>query len=195
MKGSTSLRAFAPLLLLAVLAVGTIGGAMALWWERLTINTTVETGTLDASLSVEGFGDNEVALAQQAGEPNPEAKNVSDISCVLSDDMNSITVTITNAYPGITYYCDINLENTGTIPFKVHGINYTGDLWNYTTIDSGLVNGTIYEGLQMHSGDVVHDRLSITLTNDAAEGSTYTGQLTIGVEQWNEYPTDIPASP
>ncbi|MCE4625635.1 MAG: hypothetical protein F7C35_07230 [Desulfurococcales archaeon] len=186
-------RAIAPVLLIAILALSFIGGAMALWWERLTINVNVETGELDASLSVEGYWDNETAIAAAMGEDNPEVKNVSDIFCTLSDDGNTINITITNAYPGITYFCAINLENTGTIPFKVYSVNLTGNITDVMTSDSGLVNGTIYEGLQMHPGDVVYDTLAITLTNDAQENAVYTGTLSIVVEQWNEYPTAPPS--
>ena len=188
-----NVRAVAPIFMLAVLALGMIGGAAALWWERLNVNVNVHTGELDAALSVEGSGDNEVQLAQQAGEQNPEVKNVSDVQCTLSEDGNSVIMTITNAYPGITYYCDINLENTGTIPFKVYSVSLTGNVTSVMTSDSGLVNGTIVEGLQLHPGDSVVDRLSITLTNDAQENHQYTGILNIVVEQWNEYPTAPPS--
>jgi len=185
--------AVAPILMLAVIAAGLVGGAMALWWESLTVDVTVHTGELDASLSVEGAWDNETAIAAQQGEPVPEVKNVSNVSCVLSEDGNSITVTVENAYPGITYFCALNLENTGTIPFKVYSIELTGNITSVMTNTSGLVNGTIYEGLQMHPGDTVYDTLAITLTNSAEENHTYTGTLTIVVEQWNEYPTAPPS--
>ncbi len=188
-----SRKAIVPLLLLAVLAVSMFSGAMALWWERLNMNVNVETGELDATLSVEGFGDNEEILAAQMGEPDPTVKNVSDINCYLSDDGNTIYIDITNAYPGITYYCNINLENTGTIPFKVYSIDVSGNLTDVMTSDSGFVNGTIYEGLQMHPGDVVYDTIQITLTNDAAENAHYTASYSIVVEQWNEYPTAPPS--
>ncbi|MCE4605799.1 MAG: hypothetical protein F7B59_00500 [Desulfurococcales archaeon] len=180
--------AIVPLLLLAVLAVGMFGGAMALWWERLNVDVTVNTGTLDAQLSVEGSGDNEIQFAQEAGEMNASVKDVSNITCTLAEDGNSIDIIVQNAYPGITYYCNINLENTGTIPFKVYGTpELTGNITSVMTSDSGLANGTIYDGLQMHPGDVVYDTLLITLTNDAMENSVYTGHMNITVEQWNEY--------
>ncbi len=181
-----------PLMLIAVLAMGMVGGALALWWESLTVDVTVHTGTLDASLSVESFGDNETDIAAGMGEDNPEVKNVSNIYCDLSEDGNSITITIENAYPGITYYCNINLENTGTIPFKVYSVSLTGNITDVMTSDSGLVGDGIYEGLQLHPGDTAYDTIKITLTNDAEEGHTYTGVLEIVVEQWNEYPTAPP---
>ncbi len=182
--------AIVPLLLLAVLAVGMFGGAMALWWERLNVDVTVNTGTLDAQLSVEDFGDNEIPLAQAAGETNASVKDVSNITCTLSTDGNSIDIVVENAYPSITYYCNINLENTGTIPFKVYRTpTIEGNITSVMTSDSGLVNGTIYDGLQMHPGDVVYDTLVIHLTNSAMENTVYTGHMNITVEQWNEYGT------
>ncbi|MCE4614348.1 MAG: hypothetical protein F7B60_02290 [Desulfurococcales archaeon] len=186
--------AIVPLLLLAVLAVGMFGGAMALWWERLNVDVTVNTGSLDAQLSVEGSGDNEIALAQAAGEDDPTVKNVSYITCTLAEDGNSIDIVVENAYPSITYYCDINLENTGTIPFKVYGTpTIEGNITSVLANDSGLVNGTIYDGLQMHPGDIVYDTIVIHLTNDALENSVYTGHMNITVEQWNEYPATPPS--
>jgi len=186
--------AIVPLLLLAVLAVGMFGGAMALWWERLNVDVTVNTGTLDAQLSVEDFGDNEIALAQAAGENDPSVKDVSNITCTLSEDGNSIDIVVQNAYPSITYYCDINLENTGTIPFKVYGTpTIEGNITSVLTNDSGIQNGTIVDGLQMHPGDIVYDTIVIHLTNDAMENAVYTGHMNITVEQWNEYPTAPPS--
>ena len=194
MNTNKKLGAAVPLLLLAVLAVGMFGGAMALWWERLNVNVNVNTGTLDAQLSVEGSGDNEEALAVQAGEPDPTVKDVSNITCTLADDANSIDIVVNNAYPGVTYYCNINLENTGTIPFKVYGTpTLEGNITTVMTSDSGFQNGTIVNGLQMHPGDAVYDTLAITLTNSAQENSVYTGHLNITVEQWNEFPTAPPS--
>lgn len=174
------------LALTAVLAL--VGAAAALWWESLYVDVTVNTGTLDAQLSVHGSGDNEIALAEAMNESHPEVKDVSNISCTLSDDGKSIDIVVENAYPGITYYCDVDLTNTGTIPFKVYSVSYEGNLTSVAS-EFGFANGTIAEGVQLEPGDSVVDRLVITLSNDAAEGSVYTGHVTITVEQWNEYPT------
>jgi hypothetical protein len=196
MKITSGIGTVAPILLLALLAVGTLGGVMALWWERLTTDVTVETGTLDASLSIHGMGDNEEDIAADMGEPDPTVKDVSNITCTLSEDGKSIEVVIQNAYPSITYWCIVDLTNTGTIPFKIYNVSFSGNLTDVADIfeflpgDDGQVD--IQEGTQIHPGDQVVDVLTIHLTNDAAEDSTYTGSVVIEVEQWNEYPTPLP---
>lgn len=171
--------------LAAILALA--GAAMALWWESLLIDVTVETGTLDAQLSVHNFGDNELEIAEDMGESDPTVKDVSSISCTLSDDGKTIVILVENAYPSITYFCDIDLKNTGTIPFKVYSIEFSGNLTDVA--DFYFSDGVIVEGLQVEPGDEEVDKLIIHLTNDAMEDSVYVGEVTIVVEQWNEYPT------
>ncbi len=177
--------------LAAVLALA--GAAMALWWESLIIDVTVETGTLDAQLSVHNYGDNEIELATQMNESNPEVKDVSNITCTLSEDGKSIMVYVNNAYPSITYFCEIDLKNTGTIPFKIYSVSFSGNLtdvaeeFEFQPGDDGVID--IANGTQLEPGDEVVDILVIHLSNDAMEDSTYVGQVSIVVEQWNEYPT------
>ena len=178
-----------PAVFLALAAVLTLAGAAAaLWWESLYVDVTVNSGTLDTQLSVHGSGDNEIQLAHDMGEPHPEVKDVSNITCTLGDDGKSIDVVIQNAYPGITYYCDIDLSNTGTIPFKVYSIKFSGNLTDVAEY-FGFTNDTIVEGLQLEPGHMALDRLEVTLSNHAHEGAVYTGHVEIVVEQWNEYPT------
>ncbi len=181
-----------PVVFLALIAVlGITAGALALWWESLTIDVTVNTGYLEAQLSVHGFGDNETEIAEEMGEPDPSVKNVSSINCTLSDDNKTVTIVINNAYPSISYWCEIDLKNTGTIPFKVYNITFEGNLTEVAD-KFEFTDGTIYAGLQLEPDDEVIDKLVIHLTNNAEENVTYTGKVTIIVEQWNEYPTPPP---
>ncbi|BAN90977.1 hypothetical protein [Aeropyrum camini] len=181
-------------LMLALLAAAGLGGVFALWDELLTIDVTVETGELDAALSVEGMGDNEEDIATSMGEPDPTVKDVSSISCVLSEDGKSIDVTITNAYPSITYWCELNLENTGTIPLKVQSIEFTTDEISPVAEEFGFYDDldlnppdTFVVGTQLEPGDVGYDFLVIHLSNDADENSTYNATIEIQVVQWNEF--------
>ena len=190
MKGKISTNI--PVVFLALIAVlGLTAGALALWWESLTIDVTVNTGYLDAQLSVHGFGDNEIPLAKEMGEPDPTVKNVSWINCTLTDDNKTVEIVVHNAYPSITYFCEIDLKNTGTIPFKVFNVTFEGNLTDVAE-EFGFSLGEIYPGLQLEPGDEVVDKLVIHLNNTAEENTTYTGKVTIIVEQWNEYPTEPP---
>ncbi|GBF09371.1 hypothetical protein apy_10960 [Aeropyrum pernix] len=172
-------------LMLALLAAAGLGGVFALWDEELTIDVTVETGELDAALSVHEMGDNE-----------PDEKNVSSISCEL-DDAHSITVTITNAYPSITYWCEINLENTGTIPLRVQSIEFSDDTISPVALQFGFYDDldlnppdTFVVGTQLEPGEVGYDYLVVHLSNDADENETYSATITIQVVQWNEFNTE-----
>ncbi|MEB3788018.1 MAG: hypothetical protein GSR78_04590 [Desulfurococcales archaeon] len=195
---SRGIGSVTPLLMLTLLAVGMLGGALALWWERLTVDIYVETGELDAQLSVHDMGDNEIDIATDMGEPDPTVKDVSDITCTLSDDGKTVFVTVQNAYPSITYYCVLDLTNTGTIPLKIYDVSFSGNLTDvaadfyfdpYTDGQVDFQNGT-----QIHPGESVLDMLIIHLSNDAQENSVYTATIDIVVEQWNEWPTPPPSS-
>lgn len=182
------------LLLLALLAAAGLGGVFALWQEILTIDVTVETGELDAVLSVDDMGDTEIETAQAMGEPDPAVKDVSSIMCTLSDDGKSITVTIDNAYPSIFYWCLLNLENTGTIPFKVQSIEFMNDTISPVAEHFGFFDDldlsdpdTFVVGAQLEPGDVGYDYLIVHLSNDAEENQTYSATIEIQVVQWNEF--------
>ncbi|MEM4983308.1 MAG: hypothetical protein QXF66_00005, partial [Candidatus Hadarchaeales archaeon] len=87
-----------------IVALAMTGVAFAHWTDTLYINGTVNTGTFDAELSV-----------GQGYDSEPECKNVSSITGSLSEDKNTITVTITNAYPCIDYYLPIDLHCVGSV--------------------------------------------------------------------------------
>ncbi|MCE4603590.1 MAG: hypothetical protein F7B20_01320 [Aeropyrum sp.] len=182
------------ILLLALLAAAGVGGVFALWDEILTVDVFVETGELEASLSVESMGDNEIDQAIEMGEPDPTVKDVSSILCELSEDGNTVFVTVTNAYPSITYWCELDLTNNGTIPFKVQSINFMNDTISPVAEEFGFYDDlnlnppdTFVVGAQIEPGQSGYDYLVIHLSNDAQENSTYTATIEIQVVQWNEF--------
>ncbi len=183
----------AALLLLSLLAVAGVGGVFALWSETLTVDITVETGELDAMLSVLGSGDDEIDQAAAMGEPDPTVKDVSSIQCNVVDQY-TIEVTITNAYPSITYWCEISLTNTGTIPFKIQDIQFSGNLLDVASVfgffddNMGTTDpSAFFVGSQLEQGQSDSDYLVIHLSNAANEGATYSATITILVVQWNEF--------
>jgi hypothetical protein len=121
-------------------------------------------------------------------------KDVSDIRCTMSDDQQGIpnqilNVEITNAYPSIDYYCDIDIHGTGSVPVHISDV----------TLDDGtgqppLPAGTTLEleacrfvpnggqppggtlpsplGAQLHASDRVYCTLHVHLPN-AAQQDTY----------------------
>lgn len=159
-----------------MISLALTGVAFAHWTETLYINGTVNTGTFDAELSVgEGY------------DTEPEEKDVSSISGELSEDKNTITVTITNAYPCINYYLPIDLHCVGSVPLIIQEIYIDrGNLPEDTTLE--IIPGAdqpLQEGVQLHYCNSAYGTLHVHLDEDAAENTTYTFSITIIVVQWN----------
>jgi hypothetical protein len=142
------MRKIGLLLLVLVLAMGALGVAYAHWNGELVINGTVNTGTFGAELTQnntviwqpiddEPFED---------GQPNLNLIPCGSIyetlgwidslktqdnayaECVLSDEkvddysgdaMDTITITVTDAYPCYEVWCPIDVHCIGTVPIHV----------------------------------------------------------------------------
>jgi len=154
-----------------VLALGVLGVGYGLWDKTVYIDGTVNTGEVNAIMSVGECYDDEI----------PE-KDYSSISCELAADPQILLVTITDAYPCITYTCEFDITNTGTVPVKINAITMNGNV-------PGEVGVTeIAVGDQIDPQDSAYGALTVHLSNDAEEKSTYTFKVAIWLVQWNEYP-------
>jgi hypothetical protein len=162
------------LALALVLALGSLGIGFALWSETLYIEGTVNTGTLDAEWSFDGYGDSEIAEK--------------DYSYMWYDiDGNYLYVYIVNAYPCIDYWANFDVTNTGTIPFHVCDIvcetcGFPGTV-EISAIENPSRPSTPY---QVHSGESAYGTITVHLTNDAVENSTYYFSCYLPVVQYNE---------
>jgi hypothetical protein len=165
--------------MLLVLALVTLGVGYGLWSETLKINGVVGTGEVDAGWSVEAFGDDEPAL-----------KDYSSIICYTEPkeepgvSPHKLWVVITNAYPSITYYCDFDIHNDGTIPLHIGPF-----VINRGTLPP-LTNLTItdLESTQLEPCEEALGRITVHLKNDAEENKEYTFEVSVDVVQWNEAP-------
>jgi len=164
------------LFLVFVMALAGTSASYALWFEDLTIDGTVNTGNVDVEWSFDGCGDNEAA-----------GKDVSDITANI--DGNTMTVTITNAYPCITYWVHFDIHCVGSIPvhFTPFVITSPGmDLsWITITPDTGYES---IESTQLHTSEHWWGKLEIHLDNTAIELTTYTFTVTLMAHQYNEAP-------
>lgn len=163
-------------LILAVLLVSLLlaGFGIARWYETLTISGTVNTGTVDAELSVGDCWDSE-----------PDEKDLSSIECTLTADNKTLLVTINNAYPCIDYYCDFDIHNTGSIPIKVwEMVINRGNLPTSATVE---ITGPELP-YQLEPGNMAYWTLHVHLDNDAEEDMDYTFSVSIDAGQWNEPP-------
>lgn len=178
------------LFLVALMGLTGVSAGYALWFDDLTINGTVNTGTFNVDWSV--------------GTPYAEndAKEISSISAIIDPATPKImTITITNAYPCVDYFIPIDLHSTGTVPahFTEFDIDTCAD-WptnepggsltpNVIEIQDANHNVAVMTGdtpVQLHEGGTWNGFIHIHFDNNAQEGHTYTFEIQIRAHQYNE---------
>ena len=168
-----------------VLALGALGVGAALWMGVLFIHGEVNTGNVDAVWSIEGVHDD-------------EAKDFSSIEAVLIDPW-FMQITITNAYPSVTYTVDWNIECTGSVPihFEVPMIMwelppplpeeppplFPGEI-TFTNVDGTPIDWSV----QLHPGETIFGKLTVHLNNDAKQNFMYMFDIILPFGQYNEFP-------
>lgn len=154
--------------LVLVVAIGLMGVGYALWSDVLYLDTTVHTGSIGLEWSQGVPYDNEA----------PE-KDVSYATCSIVG--NTLTITVTNAYPCITYTIPIDLHVTGTVPVHTR--------WDYVggNMDLSWITMPNWGGMQLHPGDdpLIGD-VVIHLDNTAVQSTTYTADYELTYWQYNE---------
>ena len=100
------------LTMVAIMSLGLLGVGYALWSETLHINGTVSTGNVGVELS------GPVIIEWGPGEALKPT--IANCAGVLSADGNSITVTVTNAYPSYECYVIFDVHGVGNVPAHVH---------------------------------------------------------------------------
>ena len=156
-----------------ILALAVVGVGYAGWFATLVVNGTVNTGSLDASIVEMGGYDTE-----------PTEKNVSGITCEVIDGV--LIVTVTNAYPSITYTNEFVVTNTGTIPLHIYDVilgSVPADVDITVEVD-GMSGGYV----QLHTGESASGRVTVHLQQTAAENDTICFSATIECCNWNEIP-------
>ncbi len=195
---------------LTVIAVAllltTVAISFALWADVLKIHVEVNTGDVDVqfgSYSVKeyvGFPDGKGGWNFVPEGSDPEAKDVGQCKVTLKEIENEestslgtpagnndldLVITITNGYPG--YKCEVTFEvvNSGSVP--VRGPTYVDPPSPYTD-GRILVEHDISTAacVQLHPGDKQTFTVSITVLQGAEEQTTYTVQIHLRYDQWNE---------
>ena len=179
MKMKTKMIGIFAVLMIALMLVGV---SYALWDKHITINGTVNTGTLDAIFD----GPYPWSATYDGGTPVPPAK-LTGITVTVDTAPHAaetLVVIIDGLYPCITIHIDYNIRNTGTTPWIVNDIS----------VDTSSFPGTVtvtppsLVGTQVDAGGSIPADLEVHITNAAAQSSTYHFTVTIHVVQWNEYP-------
>lgn len=159
-----------------LLAFALMGAAFAAWSDTLTANGTVNTGELDATISVTDTTENE----------SSDGPDVASVNAIATEDGKGLNITLSNAYPGYSATVNFKVKNTGTIPVKVSKLTLTPGTGNpdgevtYTVNFPGTGGGTLAPDGEL-SGTI-----TFTVGEGADENGTYNFSGTISVTQFNK---------
>jgi hypothetical protein len=202
------------LCLALVLVLGSLGFAYAKWSDTVTISKTITTddvsviwgtysdfdpcgsGSLDYNLDLDKLYPVDPELTPPIVTWVRVDKDVGCIE-VTGVGTDSVTITVTCAYP--LYYGDIevDLQNTGSVPVKIQSITGTTNGWNIASDawfeDPADCDGPIWVdlvdgvGTQIDPGDKTAASVEFVVQQCAEQGQTYTFTITWSVVNWNEY--------
>jgi predicted ribosomally synthesized peptide with SipW-like signal peptide len=199
----------------ALLLLAVISGALAMWYDTLKINATIETGYVDIEFS----GTPSVDEGMEYGKPWVASCSAQLVE-VQDEDPNNpagnndldLKIVISNAYP--CYHCKVSnvlVKNTGSVPVKLDTTVYI--IYGSTEIECSAYedqatgetkyacdtdgNGkadivvwgcfTSLDGKQIEPGGTQSFTVDIHVEQDAEQKSTYTVEIIIRGIQWNEY--------
>jgi len=171
-------KATTTLLVTLVMALVVMGIAYAKWDKELFIQGTVNTGTLDVVFA-------NVECSDLGIDPGYD-KDVGSCSVCLSDEDETMTVTINNAYPCYSCTIDFDLVNVGTIPVIIESVTIDNPNSNELTVTMTPSPDDLL-GVQIDPDGSVHVSLYVHVEQPAEQGSSYSFTITIVVVQWNEY--------
>ena len=164
MRKITSL--FAVLIVAMLLA----GVSYAMWDKTLYINGEVNTGDLCMEIL-------SVASDDTGIDPGKD-KNVASTSVAWTEQ--TVTITITNAYPCYYTYVHLTVHNCGTIPVKLQSITVSAP-------PELTVTGSNSIGEQIEPCENRDNTIYIHVEQSAGELTTYTFTVEYYYVQWNEY--------
>ena len=151
------------LALAAVVATAVMGAAHAMWFEDLSFNTTVTTGTLDARIG---------CVPGDSGGPAVE---------IDASNPPALVLTVSDAQPNTSFSCLLSIENSGTVAWHLESQEVS-----QTDSEPALVVMVAnLEGCQVHGGEKLETLLTLAVPEDAQPESEYEVTLTFGVVQWN----------
>lgn len=192
-----------------LIALLTSGVAYGLWSKNLTLNGTVNTGSVDASFSLEevdesgDFNDlcpsGGYTIGQDCDldgflDDHMEVEDKDVGSCTVEMlDAYTMEVTVDGAYPQYNCFVRYNVENTGSIPLKLFGPDYfyedvyMGRAINTTELHANIwPNNCFEDGIQIHTGDAVFCNLHISVYQAAEMDTEYSFLVKFFARQWNE---------
>jgi hypothetical protein len=170
------------LFLAAILALSATSISYSLWSETIVIEGNVTMGKVDVEWVIDNYFDDEI-----------EGKDESFVTAEIIND--ELVITVTNAYPCITYTVLFGIHSLGTVPVHFTPFEFTWDNTNpnWVTLTPGEEHDAI-ELTQLHQDDYWYGILTIHLDNTAAQGTTYTFSVDTQAYQYNEPCTTPPGT-
>ncbi|MEM4651357.1 MAG: hypothetical protein QW086_05975, partial [Pyrobaculum sp.] len=162
-----------------------------------TGNVDVQFGSYSATEYVGFPSDGGWSFVEEGSDP--EAKDVGQCTVTLKEIENEeshnpssagnndldLVITITNGYPG--YKCEVTFDvmNSGSVPVK--GPTYVDPPSPYTDghikVEHDISTAAC---VQLHPGDKQTFTVNVTVLQGAEEQTTYTVQIHLRYDQWNE---------
>ena len=136
------------LVLALVLALGGLGAAYASWTDQVTIDGTVETGTVDVVVEYVSWievwkdldTDETVTVAYAADEigaivfgPYPASPPANGLlvayttAAIDNQELDEVSFTFNNLYPCDVFVIDVKLHCVGSVPVKLNAVSLVSD--------------------------------------------------------------------
>ena len=219
-------------LALGILAVMLIVGISAMWADSLRTNVTVKTGKVDIRFNTPPTYLDACGLPPAYGQSGGYDYNASnfplgdavqlgkDVGCtnvILQDtdgdgDLDTMNVTIHNAYPWYYTHIAFKVTNDGTIPVKIWRIIITtinGNQTYYEINAEGVEQGANLDlngdgkadvrmwwgdnfGAQLEPNQPADISLDLVVLQQAPQNADLSFTITLQAIQWNEYSAQIP---
>lgn len=177
------------LVMLLVVALGSLAVVYTLWTETLTIAGTIRTGKVDAEWSLVGCLDLEAD--KDVGRTRAEIDGAS---------RETLRFAIENGYPGYVGDCEVEYHYIGSVPATVESITFVpGSELTDCAVSQSPTTGSLtatcdqltvkwINGLcaQLHRGDEMASSLRVHVEQEAAQDFRYTFSIFVRLVQWNE---------
>src|SRR5574341_823112 len=189
------------LVVVLLISLATMAVGYGLWSETLYINGTVNTGEVNAELSIQEVDQGDFPFFNQndrSDDYEVEGKDIANCAVGLSADKKTLDITITKGYPSFWCWVEFDVHNTGTIPIKVHQPKVLGAppqtevstrfQWCYHFPFSPPPPPPVDEHPQLERSERVYCVLGFHVEQGAKENATYEFAAIVGAHQWNEEP-------
>lgn len=155
------------LCLALVLALGTLGVGYAMWWDEVTIEGTVDTGTVRIGIPrayVQQIVQDKDVATVELGWEGPILEKVFPGSLEPEMAYEKLLVTINNAFPCLLVDIAFYVGSVGNIPVHITGIQISDPTGELIFVQTSLPGVSPIQGYFYHADDPDHQLPIITVT-------------------------------